>query len=305
MNVKSPVTHSYNTSFITSFDVATIRKQYIEEVNVDPIRFFQGLDQIHLYKCNDTGYRFYYPDNIWGDGLFYEDLEKNNSWYYAKERWEHAKAIDLISPEDDVLEIGCGDGVFLEILKRKGIKNIQAIELNKLAVDKLIGLGFNHVYNETIEAFSPTHQGNYDVVCCFQVLEHIYDIKSFLDGALMTLKPGGKMLIAVPHNNPYLLRYDINHTLNLPPHHAGLWNQESFENLQKFFDIKLTRLSIMPVVEYKMWYRIQRKFYRKNNPVRYFFMSLVPRPIYKLFLSIFKQPGRYMLVEFVKGKSVK
>jgi len=300
MNVKSPVTYSYNTSLEASFDVAAIRHQYLEEVNVDIARFFEGLTEIQLYNCNDTGYRFYHPDGIWGDGLFYEELQKNNNWYYAKDRWEHRKGIELIGVRDKVLEIGCGDGVFLEMLKKKGVQYTEALELNESAVSKLSNEGYK-VYNETIETFAPKNANTYDVVCFFQVLEHIHDIKSFLDGALLTLKKGGRMIIAVPHNNPYLLRYDINHTLNLPPHHAGLWNQQAFENLQKFFDIKLTHLSIMPVIEYKEWYRIQKNYYKKTKPVTSLLMSLVPRPVYKLFLSVFKQPGRNILVEFVKN----
>jgi SAM-dependent methyltransferase len=184
-------------------------------------------------------------------------------------------------------------------MKSKGITGMEAIELNESAVKNLTGKGFT-VYNELIETFAQTHREQYDVVCFFQVLEHIHDIKSFLDAALLTLKKGGRMIIAVPHNNPYLLRYDINHTLNLPPHHAGLWNQQAFESLQKFFPVKLSNLSIMPVVEYKEWYRIQKNYYKKTSPLKGQLMSLVPRPVYKLFLSVFKQPGRNILVEFIK-----
>ena len=57
MNVKSPVTYSYNTSLEASFDVAAIRQQYLDEVNVDTARFFEGLTEIQLYNCNDTGQR--------------------------------------------------------------------------------------------------------------------------------------------------------------------------------------------------------------------------------------------------------
>lgn len=300
MNVMSPVTHSFNTSLIEQFDVDAINAQYLAEVKVSTERFFKGLTTIQLYQCNDTGYRFYHPGGIWGDGPFYEDLHKNNSWYYAKDRWEHKKGLDLINPAEKVLEIGCGDGVFLEFLKKKGVQEIEAIELNEQAVSTLKKAGYN-VHRENIQAFSETHKAMYDVVCFFQVLEHIHDIKSFLDSALLTLKPGGKMIIAVPNNNPYLFRYDINHTLNLPPHHAGLWSRQAFESLPKFFNITLSHLLIMPVINYKEWYRVQLKYYKKTNRSRAFLMSLVPRPLYRLFLSIFKQPGRNILVEFVKN----
>ena len=56
--------------------------------------------------------------------------------------------------------------------------------------------------------------------------------------ALTVLKKGGKMIIAVPNNNPYLFEWDDYHTLNLPPHHAGLWNKTVFKNIENTFSIK-------------------------------------------------------------------
>lgn len=299
MKIKSPVTQSFNTSLVIEFQVSDIIRQYADETKLEVKRFFEGLEKVELYQCNDTGYRFYYPMNIWGDGKFYEDLEQHNKDYYPDVRWEHNLLISKIDNNKKVLEIGCGEGAFLKMMLQKGIENIEAIELNEKAAATLSNAGFK-VNVETIEAFSLNNKEKYDVVCFFQVLEHIYDVKSFLDASLLTLKIGGKMVIAVPNNNPYLYKHDINHTLNLPPHHAGLWNKEAFEHLEKFYPVKLKEFHVRPLDNFWAWSMVQKKYHRKNNPVYGFFISLIPTSIYSIFLSVFKQQGRDILAEFEK-----
>lgn len=299
MTVKSPVTNNYNTSVVTQFDVTAITKQYVGETKVDVSRFFKGLQKIELYQCNDTGYRFYQPDGIWGDGKFYEQLQENNSWYYSVARWEHKEALALISTEHKVLEIGCGDGAFLKMMSQNGIRQIEAIELNEKAANIARSAGFN-VKLEPIETFAEKNNGQYDVICSFQVLEHIYEVKSFLDASLLVLKRGGKMIIAVPNNNPYIYENDLNHTLNLPPHHAGLWNKEVFEKLQNFYGIRLNYVSVRPMDDYRAWRIVQKTYYKKSKPLLGFLISIVPSFIHSMYLSVFKKPGRDILVEFIK-----
>ena len=299
MSVKSPVTNLNNTSLILEMNTAAIKKHYEQETKVNVDRFFEGISTIQLYQCNDTGYRFYMPDHIWGDGKFYEDLQRKNSWYYSTDRWEHREGIQRINNNDKVLEIGCGDGVFLKMMQQKGVASFTALELNEKAAQGLQNEGLN-VIVENIETYAAKHEGIYDVVCFYQVLEHIYNIKSFIDAALRTLKIGGRLIIAVPFNNPYLYRYDVHHTLNLPPHHSGLWDKAAFENLPRFFSMKLNAVKIMPLKEYKEWYKVQIEHYKKTQPVKAFLMSLVPAPIYKLIIAARKTEGRNILVEFIK-----
>ena len=73
------------------------------------------------------------------------------------------------------------------------------------------------------------------------VLEHIYDVKSFLEASLKVLKPEGKIIIGVPNSEPYFLGYDKYCTLNLPPHHMGLWNKKVFDKLAALFNLKILK----------------------------------------------------------------
>lgn len=95
------------------------------------------------------------------------------------------------------------------------------------------------------------------MVCSFQVLEHIADVKSFIESSLKALKKGGRLVVAVPNNDVLFfkyrnLRFQNNHylktlLLNLPPHHMGLWNPRSIVNLASIYNLKLEALFKEPL----------------------------------------------------------
>lgn len=287
--MKSPVTGGNRLELITTFPTASIIKIYEDELKVDTRRFFKGVPAVELYECRDTGYRFYYPEGILGDGQFYADLNKDDAGYYSTTRWEHTYATSLITPGQKVLEIGAGDGFFLEQLKKSDIDAI-GLELNVAAIAKGEKKGLR-MYNEMIEDHANAHAGEYDVVCCFQVLEHIYNVKSFLDASLKALKRGGKLIIGVPNNNPYLFKQDKWHTLNLPPHHAGLWNKRAFTELQKFYDVTPQDIIVEPLSNNKSfarrWYLVQRNYYKEKKSLMGGLISIIPAPIGKMIVKLF------------------
>lgn len=297
--IQSPVTGSYNTSLSEEFSTATIIQKY-QDQGLDVNNYFKGLDKISLYTCNDTGYRFYYPFSIFGDDVFYEALQQNMATYYGENKWEHVEAKKMVGNGEKVLEIGAGSGFFLQQLQSLNCE-ITGLELNTKAIKTAQQKGIS-ILNELIEDHVENNREKYDVVCSFQVLEHISDIKGFLNDSLSVLKKGGKLIIGVPHNNPYIYRHDKWHTLNLPPHHAGLWTRGSFEQLPAFFDIKLKSVSIEPIKEYKEWFLAQKKHYATHSPAKAALLGLIPRFVYKRFLKLIRNRinGRNILVMYEK-----
>jgi 2-polyprenyl-3-methyl-5-hydroxy-6-metoxy-1,4-benzoquinol methylase len=284
MDIKSPVTHTNNTSLVTEFDMRKIISLY-KDIGIETERFFNGTNAVTLHQCNDTGYRFYYPFTIFGDDTFYEDLYTNISGYYKPDRWEYSFAISHIPPHSRVLEIGCGAGLFLQQLAAKNCETT-GLELNHKAVNDCRKKGLN-VHDELIESFAAKKKEYFDIVCSFQVLEHVKDVKSFIESALVTLKPGGKLIISVPNSNPYFLGYDKYHTLNLPPHHSGLWNKSSLEKIASVFPLEMVEVKAEPLKEFKEWFEIHRTHYQTTKPVVAFFMRITPRPVYKFLLKLF------------------
>lgn len=297
--IHSPITGSNNVSLYAEFATGTIIEKY-KAINLDVTSYFIGLEKISLYTCNDTGYRFYYPFTIFGDDKFYEALQQNMKTYYGENKWEHLKAKNIISRGAKVLEIGAGSGYFLQQLQSLDC-NITGLELNNKAILTAQEKGIT-ILNELIEDHVIKHKEYYDVVCSFQVLEHIYDIKGFVNASLQALKKGGKLIIGVPHNNPYIYKHDKWHTLNLPPHHAGLWNRASFENLASVFNLRLSRMDVEPLKEHKEWFLAQKEFYSEKSIAKAALLSLIPRFVYKRFLKLIssKIDGRNILVVYEK-----
>ncbi|MBI5713101.1 MAG: hypothetical protein HZC38_06710 [Chloroflexi bacterium] len=106
---------------------------YQQQLGIDVSKYFAGLESIQIYKCLDTGYRFYYPFNVDGDGAFYEALQKFD-WYYMDWKWEHQITSEMIKPTDKVLEIGCARGGFLNRVKEMGAESV-GLELNRSAAE--------------------------------------------------------------------------------------------------------------------------------------------------------------------------
>lgn len=278
--VISPITHSSNTKFETSIPCELIIENY-KKFNIDVTKYFHGLPLISIYKCLDTGYRFFYPLNIDGDSSFYEQLQKFD-WYYMPWKWEHEQADSYLRSGMNVLEVGCANGEFLKRVKSR-VGEVVGLELNQVAVDKGTQDGIR-ILNETIQDHSKKYDSYYDVVCSFQVLEHIADVRSFLQASVKLLKDNGTMIVSVPNNDSFL-GLSTNY-LNMPPHHMGLWNQNSLSNIAGCFGLKLKGFHLEPLQQYHRSYFTSTmiKYYGKRfnwlKPICNFLLPFViPRVI--------------------------
>lgn len=271
IEVKSPLTFSENISLVEKISTRKIIHEY-KRSKIDVEKYFKGAKYIALYKCNDSDYCFYYPF-FTGDSSFYEHFQQFN-WYYMPWKWEHEIASKHLKAKDKILEIGCGHGEFLERINITHELDLSiGLELNQNA------LASNEIYeikNATIESFAGEHKGEFDVVCGFQVLEHIPECRSFISSSINCLKPGGLLIISVPNNDTYLK--NLNAYLNMPPHHLGLWNEKSLRHISNIFPVKVKSVFIEPLQTYHIGNYIQSKYYSKYP---YYFMKII-RKMHKL-----------------------
>jgi 2-polyprenyl-3-methyl-5-hydroxy-6-metoxy-1,4-benzoquinol methylase len=243
--MKSPLNKSSNVSLINTINKEWIITQYKKNYNIDVSNYFQTIENIEVYRCDETGYKFYFPLNLGGNSEFYIHFQKF-TWYYMPWKWEHSITYDLIKQGDKILEVGCGQGAFLKkIVTQKNIECV-GVEMNKSAVYDAPNL---KIINSSIEEFSSLNENIYDLVCSFQVIEHISEVNSFIYSKIKSLKPGGSLIICVPNNDSIIFK-GIDHDLNMPPHHMGLWNTESLTSLERIFDIKLEKIFYEPLQDY-------------------------------------------------------
>ena len=279
--IPSPIADSFKSQFIESISADFIIKKYKRELDLDTERFFEGISKVEVRKCVETGYRFYYPPNILADGAFYQELNEGRSYYHSW-NWEQKLAAKYIKDGDKVLDLGCGEGAFLAHLKK--IREVEELGLDisesavKAAQDQKL-----HAVCKRPEELTESHHQQFDVITAFQVLEHIYDIKSFIETCNALLKPGGILIISVPNNAPYYDTFDQYHTLNLPPHHMGLWDSRSLKAIASVYEMTQILEKTQEVDSFKR--KLKMKYSISNKRGTLFFIKLLPAFLIKLYFQ--------------------
>jgi SAM-dependent methyltransferase len=259
--IKSSLNPNGNAKFVRKIPIDKITNLY-REFNLNITHFFNSLKEIELYECESTGYQFFYPFNTMGDSAFYEQLQQYE-WYYMPWKWEHEIAVQYLSENSRVLEIGCAHGAFIKRINELfNLDYSTGLELNqttRIENDKW------SIENLLIQDYVKNHQNEFDFVCSFQVLEHIADVNSFIHASVQSLKKGGKLLISVPNNDSFLKYSDI--ALNLPPHHMGLWGERSLISLTNLFPLNLVKIHIEKLQDYHIEPYIDAYYYKGSSNV--------------------------------------
>ncbi len=98
----------------------------------------------------------------------------------------------------DVLDIGCGTGVFLDQVARRGITAI-GIDSNEASVKYARLLGLDAVF-ATANVYLAKYTDRFDGIHCSHLIEHLdfEDLSDFIPLVANALKPGGKVVFVMP-----------------------------------------------------------------------------------------------------------
>jgi SAM-dependent methyltransferase len=192
-------------------------------MGIDVSDQFAGIDRLGLWE-SPTGLLYFDPP-LAGDQSFYQRFYRRMGMHQRVAgptivREEFVRAAAHVSPGDKVLDVGCGEGGF-----SRYVANARYTGL-----DLHFGGSQPNLLAETIETHAAAHPGRYDVVCAFQVLEHVPDPVGFAAAMSTALRPSGRLLIGVPRWPSPMTRIP-NFVLNAPPHHLTLWTPESLAAL--------------------------------------------------------------------------
>jgi len=288
----SPVSLNDNTTLLETISSKELIELYRKSSAIDVSYLEKIAPEIKLYRCNDSGYMFYTPAAAAGDGNFYAQLSKQE-WYYSHTRWEHIRSIELFPDKGEMLEMGCGAGYFLGLLKEKkpGI-NAVGLEINENAIAEGKQKGLNIIGEDVIE-FSKTHEKQFDIVCSFQVMEHVYEVRQILEAQISLLKKGGCLVIGVPNNDSYVgSNKHISRCLNMPPHHMGRWSDTLFSYIEKEFKLKKIGLYTEPFSEsgYPVChYNHMLKIFKSHFLVKIWYALQMPNLFKGYFLKKYKK----------------
>jgi len=127
------------------------------------------------------------------------DLEESYWWFVGKQFLvrDNFKRLAINSFNNDkILDIGCGTGIVLKILKNFGTSF--GMELSSEAIHFLIRRDLKLIARSDANQSIPFKNHTFAAITCLDVLEHLDNDLTLLREAVRVCKPGGKILITVP-----------------------------------------------------------------------------------------------------------
>lgn len=105
-----------------------------------------------------------------------------------------------------VIDIGCGGGILSESMANAGAK-VTAIDMNQKVIEvaKLHQMesksNVNYLLTDA-ETMATAEPLSYDIVTCFEMLEHVPDPAAIITASAKLLKPGGVFFFSTLNRNP-------------------------------------------------------------------------------------------------------
>jgi SAM-dependent methyltransferase len=260
--VESTLAKGARTRIIKTLSASKIIEGYRTHFGIDVSSYFDS-DLVPIYECEETTYKFFHPSSLMGREQLYQGLQKE-AFFYKHDKWEYRRALSYLSHRSYILDVGCGIGSLLRIAAVQD-HSARGLEFNLSAVNAALDYGLD-VRSEAIADHAKQHPELYDAVCSFQVLEHIYDVRSFIEDCIRVLKPGGFLIFGVPNNDAFI-RFDDTAILNCPPHHMGLWSPRSLRMLPRLFPLDLVSIDTEPLAEIDWYCSVMERRWMPNSEI--------------------------------------
>jgi len=152
--------------------------------------------------------------------------------------------LSLFKNKNNALDIGCGSGFFLTELQKAGYKNVYGVEPSEEAVSKA-GMMKEKIFNGFFE-HAAYEADSFDLITCFQTLDHLMNPKNILERIFNLLKKGGIAYFIV-HNEKGMQAkifgekspiYDVEHIYLFNKNTLARLSEKTGFSVLKIFDVK-------------------------------------------------------------------
>lgn len=179
----------------------------------------------------------------------------------------------------NLLDIGCGNGFFLEEAKKQGISKVVGVEPGRQTVDKAPKWLKKFIIQDIFKT-GQFRKNTFDIICCFHTLDHIIDPNKFLKGVYSVLKEGGRAYFIVHDTDGLSVKIFGEKSPIFDIEHIYLFNDDSLKAI-----FKKNKFKIIETFQVKNYY-----------PISYWIrMSPLPRVVK---LAILKLIDRLPILNF-------
>lgn len=211
----------------------------------------------------DTFYKKYLSE-FKSDGNVSYSGESISSRRFAEVKYlTHLKSL---GKEEPILDIACGSGHLLQILRDSGYENLIGIDISEEQVSAAKNRGVNVEVAEALE-FLPRYENAFSVIFAIDLLEHFTksELLSFMEFVYKSLKPNGIFIARTPNGqgifSGQIMYGDITHMTILTPN-----SYRQLARIVGFSDIQCNESSpvagnIRGWVRFILWESLKFLFY--------------------------------------------
>ena len=170
--------------------------------------------------------------------------------------------------KSSILDLGAGTGDFLQKAQKRGWQ-IKGVEPNQGAI--ILARKKNIELVEHINKIS----GLYDVITMWHVLEHVYELDTYLKFLKKSLAPQGKLYVAVPNFNSYdATQYQEYWAAYDVPRHLYHFSQNAIRTIFREAEFKVIETKPLVFDSFYVSLLSEKYKYSKINYLRGFWEGL-------------------------------
>lgn len=133
-----------------------------------------------------------------------------NEWSRPESYYNYRADLLQLVPKiyGNVLDVGCGEGNYAFYLKERGAAYIAGVEIDSEAA-AAARKKMDFVFAGSAEEKLPFEQGQFDLIICADVLEHLINPWEVLRNLKQLLAPDGHLLVSMPNLRYAPVLYNI------------------------------------------------------------------------------------------------
>ena len=223
--------------------------------------------------CKECSFVFAYPF-VAGTMELYSSIYDTDE-AYPKTKWEYQKTYEVLEKKIGLenltdakfLEIGAGNGAFIKTISPEMIKksNVVSTEYSKTGQIELENYNIKCYSTDIREPIFLEYSGYFDIVCVFQVLEHLDNLDDFFNRLDLITNKNANIFIAVPNYQMRKFFDSLSCYIDIPPIHISRWNQSCFSYITKRYNWSIEEYQIEPQKYHLKILRFLRITYPKTK----------------------------------------